>query len=175
MPHHDGLVAYYFDYPNLIKEDQSMFKLNSMFMITACVLTATLSGCDKKEEAQTPAPVPQTTGIAADPAHEADVSMFTHEFNVGDTRLSISASGTAEPNAEIHMQINLVSGTKPEVIRLWFGPKSGEGTMKSKAGGHDDHWHGSIVCPGTITSQDSLWVEVQYSDSNKTATSIRLR
>ena len=144
-------------------------------MFAAVILTVSLSGCGKKEEAKTPEPAPQTTGIAADPAHESQVDMITHDFSVGQTKLSMSASGIAEPNAEIHMTINHVSGPRPDAIRIWFGPKSGEGTMKSKAGGHDDHWHAHVVCPGTITSQDSLWVEAQYANGDKTATSIRIR
>lgn len=152
-----------------------MIKSNCLSMIAASILAVSLNGCDKKDEAKTPDPAPQTTGIAADPAHEAHVSMFTHEFNVGETKLSISANGTAEPNAEINMHIDHVSGPRPAAIRLWFGPKSGEGAMKTKAGGHDDHWHGHVVCPGTITSQDSLWVEVQYDDGDKSATSIRIK
>ncbi|MBG83569.1 MAG: hypothetical protein CMJ40_03360 [Phycisphaerae bacterium] len=144
-------------------------------MIAASILAVTLSACGKKEEANSPEPVPETTGIAADPAHEAQVDMITHDFTAGQTKLSLSASGTAEPNAEIHMTINHISGPRPDVIRTWFGPRSGEGTMKTKAGGHDDHWHAHVVCPGTITSQDSLWVEIQYANGDKAATSIRIK
>ena len=152
-----------------------MLNRHSLPLITLSVLIAMLASCKKQEEPKTPEPAPQTTGISADPAHEAHVDMITHEFNVGDTRLSMSANGTAEPNAEIHLLINHVSGPVPEIIRIWFGPRSGEGAMKTKASGHDDHWHGHVVCPGTITSQDSLWFEVQYANSEKDSTAIKLK
>ena len=116
----------------------------------------------------------ETTGIAADPAHEAQVDMITHDFNVVQTKLSMSASGTAEPNAEIHMTINHISGPRPDAIRIWFGPKSGEGTMKSKAGGHDDHWHAHVECPGMITHSDALWIEIEGGDGTRESKAIRM-
>ncbi|MDG2424687.1 MAG: hypothetical protein P8M22_11990 [Phycisphaerales bacterium] len=86
----------------------------------------------------------------------------------------MTIEGEPHPGVEIHVEARYVSGSIPEDIRLWFGPKSGEGAMKVLAHVHDDHWHAHVECPGTITHQDSLWVEIHGADGERVAKSIKL-
>ncbi|MEE2907972.1 MAG: hypothetical protein VX527_09100 [Planctomycetota bacterium] len=95
-------------------------------------------------------------------------------MSIGGVVLAMTIEGEPHPGVELHVEARYVSGSIPEDIRLWFGPKSGEGAMKVLAHVHDDHWHAHVECPGTITNQDSLWVEIQGSDGDRVAKSIRL-
>ena len=137
------------------------------------MLMVAFAGCEKQEEAEAP-PAVQGTGITADPEHEASVDVAAHELKVGDSVLSVQADGTAAPGAVIDIHVTHVSGPKPEAIRMWYGPRSGEGAMKIKAHTHGDVWHGHADCPGTLTSQDMLWIEMEDAEGNRTATGMKV-
>ena len=110
----------------------------------------------------------------ADDHHHDGEHVLTHTIEVGGVVLSMEIEGEPAPNAEIHVEMHHANGLMPEAVRLWYGPKSGEGAMKTKADAHDDHWHAHVECPGTITDQDSLWVEVEDADGNRIAKGIKL-
>ena len=137
------------------------------------MLMIAFAGCDKQEEVQAP-PAVQGTGIEADPEHEASVDIVGHELKVGDSVLSVQADGTASPGAVIDIHVTHVSGPMPEAIRMWYGPKSGDGAMKIKAHTHGEVWHGHADCPGTLTSQDMLWIEMEDAEGKRVATGMKV-
>ena len=150
-----------------------MIRLTHSVVITAAACCIAIAGCEKKEASGPSASSTQETGGVAEPLDDGKVSV-SRSLEIGETGLSVSASGSATPNAEINLEIHHESGPVPEAIRLWFGPRSGEGSLKTRADGHDDHWHGHVECPGTITSQDALWIEVEDSEGNRVARSIKV-
>ena len=106
-------------------------------------------------------------GHAHGPSH-------THTVNFDGTELSITTQGEPHPGVELHFEARYVSGDIPENIRVWFGPKSGEGAMKVLAHVHDDHWHAHVECPGMITNSDAMWIELEGTDGNRTSKAIRM-
>lgn len=95
-------------------------------------------------------------------------------MNFDGTELSITTQGEPHPGVELHFEARYVSGDIPENIRVWFGPKSGEGAMKVLAHVHDDHWHAHVECPGMITNSDAMWIELEGTDGNRTSKAIRM-
>jgi hypothetical protein len=84
-------------------------------------------------------------------------------------------SGTVTPNAELHLDIGHVRGPMPEVIRLWVGTKSGQGSLKTKADSEGEHWHAHVECPGIMSDRSELWIEVEDADGTRTAKGVTLR
>ena len=74
----------------------------------------------------------------------------------------------------IDIHVTQVSGPTPEALRMWYGPKSGEGAMKNKAHTHGSVWHATITCPGTLTSQDLLWIEMEDAEGKRVATGMKV-
>lgn len=93
--------------------------------------------------------------------------------DVGGTTLKVSISGDIEPGAEIHVDLEHTGGPAPAAIRLWIGDEAGTGALKSKADGHDDHFHGHAEAPGDITDV-ALWIEVEAIDGSRASSSLPL-
>lgn len=94
--------------------------------------------------------------------------------DVGGSTLEVSISGDLEPGAEIHVDIEHTGGPAPAAIRLWIGDEAGTGALKSKADGHDDHFHGHAEAPTELDGA-SLWIEVEAADGTRTSSSLPLR
>tara|TARA_B100001121_G_scaffold74763_1_gene66263 strand:- start:3297 stop:3812 length:516 start_codon:yes stop_codon:yes gene_type:complete len=84
--------------------------------------------------------------------------------------LAISIVGDKQSNALLQINIHHVSGPVPDTIRVWIGSRSGEGAIKNKAHGHDDHWHAEATFPDVITGRTMLWIEVPDADGKRVAT-----
>lgn len=92
---------------------------------------------------------------------------------VGGTSLDVSISGDVEPGSEIHVDLEHTGGPAPAAIRLWIGDEAGTGALKSKADGHDDHFHGHAEAPSDI-SNALLWIEVEAADGTRSSASVPL-
>lgn len=112
-----------------------------------------------------------------DSGHSHDHGGATHDFGVvviEGSELSVSMSGSVEPNSQLHVDVIHLGGPIPVEIRLWVGVKSGEGSLKSKADGNGGHWHGHVECPKSIDSETKLWIETESTDETRTAKALPL-
>ena len=163
-----------------------MFDLTRVLGLTAATCLLTLAACEKIEEAEEAKANKETLNEKVDmskvdeskfgePVHFTDPDAKPAEElgNVdvaGGSTLSISIVGTKQPNALLQINIHHVSGPIPDTIRVWIGSRSGEGSVKNKAHGHDDHWHAEATFPDVVTSRTSLWIEVPDADGKRVAT-----
>ncbi len=93
---------------------------------------------------------------------------------IDGAEFKVSISGEIEPNAETHIDLVQTGGPKPAAVRLWIGIESGSGSLKSKADGHDNHFHGHAEVPAQIPANAALWIEVESASGNRTARSVAL-
>ena len=152
--------------------------LNRSILIIAIACVYGTVGCEKHDHSHQDTPSTNPT-VEHDHDHHdhgnhGHGDLQNHTITIAGTTLSLDIEGKPQPNLELHLELNLTSGDRPEDIRIWFGPQSGEGAMKTKADSHGDHWHGHVECPGTITSQDALWIEIEDSEGNRVARSIKV-
>lgn len=93
---------------------------------------------------------------------------------IDGAEFKVSISGEIEPNAETHIDLVQTGGPKPAAVRLWIGIESGAGSLKSKADGHDNHFHGHADVPAQIPANAALWIEVESASGDRTARSVAL-
>lgn len=93
---------------------------------------------------------------------------------VGGAELEVTMIGEAEPNAEVHIDIVQTGGERPAAVRLWIGDSTGRGSLKSKADGHDNHFHGHTEAPAEITAETELWIEVETASGDRAGRSLPL-
>jgi hypothetical protein len=113
-------------------------------------------------------------------AHEENMHDHMHEgeprelgaVTVGGAELQVTLIGDVEPNREIHVDIIQTGGEKPAAVRLWVGDASGRGSLKSKADGHDNHFHGHAEVPATVDESTELWIEVETTAGERMAKSL---
>ena len=163
-------------------------RLIAVSSLASCLALA-LPGCSESES-------PNPASHTADDGHDHDHEGHDHgpgehaehdhdDHDHGETRslgtmdvegtvLDVSMSGDLEPNAEIHVDLVHTGGPAPAAIRLWIGDEAGTGALKSKADGHDDHFHGQADAPGDITGA-ALWIEVEAANGTRTSASVPLR
>lgn len=161
-----------------------MINITRILIITAATCTLGIAGCGDKDSSKETAEASANSieNTIIDP--EVDESKFgppteLTEEPIGDkkrplgsveiagTTLSLAMSGTLLPNSDLHLDINHEGGPIPGTIRLWVGSMSGEGSMKTKAHGHGDHWHATAKFPDVITAQTALWVEIEDSEGKR--------
>lgn len=93
---------------------------------------------------------------------------------IGGATLEVTISGAIEPNGEVHADIVQTGGPTPAAVRLWIGEKSGAGSLKSKADGHDNHFHGHAEVPSPVPAGAALWIEVESASGVRTSGSLPL-
>ena len=103
--------------------------------------------------------------------HGEEVSLGTIEI-VG-TVLDVSISGQVAPGEEVHIDLVHTAGPLPAAVRLWIGDEAATGSLKSKADGHDNHFHGHAEAPASLQNA-ALWIEVESASGNRTARSLPL-
>ena len=83
--------------------------------------------------------------------------------------VEVAVTGDIQPNAELHINLKVLSGTQPAAIRLWVGTRLGEGSLNTKADATDDGWHAHVECPATIPAATELWVELETPTGERVA------
>ena len=163
-----------------------MFDLTRVLGLTAATCLLSLAACEKIEEAEE-AKADKETLVEKVDMSRVDESKFGEPIHFTDpdakpaeelgnvdvgsgTTLSISIVGDKQPDALLQINIHHVSGPIPDTIRVWIGNRSGEGSVKNKAHGHDDHWHAEATFPDVVTGRTMLWIEVPDADGNRVAT-----
>ena len=149
---------------------------------------AALAGCDKGNDSGTSPAHSSEDDHDHDHAHEGDADDHDHahagdaddhdhdhdhgEHDHGDSHelgsitiagatMDVSMSGELTPNEEVHIDIVHTGGPLPAAVRLWIGVASGDGSLKSKADGHDNHFHGHAEVPTQMPDGAALWIEVE--------------
>ena len=163
-----------------------MIDFTRVFALTAAACLLPLAACEKIEEAEKAEETKETLNDKVDMS-KVDESQFGAPVQFTDpdaapaedlgnvtladgSTLAISIVGTKQSNALLQINIHHVSGPVPETIRVWIGSRSGEGAIKNKAHGHDDHWHAEATFPDVVTGRTMLWIEVPDADGNRVAT-----
>ena len=93
---------------------------------------------------------------------------------IDGAQFDVSISGEIEPNAEAHIDLVQTGGPTPVAVRLWIGIESGAGSLKSKADGHDNHFHGHAEVPAQIPAGAALWIEVESASGSRVSRSLPL-
>lgn len=93
---------------------------------------------------------------------------------IGTSMMSVAIGGDVEPNAVLNVDVTVIDGPVPPSIRLWIGNEAGDGAIKSRAAGHDDHFHGSAEAPAVLTDDALLWIEVESLDGSGGTASLPL-
>lgn len=81
---------------------------------------------------------------------------------IGGTTLEVSVGGEPHPNETLHVDLAHTAGPLPGSVRVWFGEKSGVGSMKGKGMGHNGSYHADAEVPGKVTPSMKLWIEVEH-------------
>ncbi|MAB82872.1 MAG: hypothetical protein CMJ24_05475 [Phycisphaerae bacterium] len=163
------------------KEPSTMHDLARTLLIGTFACLVPLTGCDKKEPEQTKETIEEKVDMNlvdeskfGEPVHFTDPDEVPTEklgnVDVGGSTLEISTVGLKQPNATLTVNIDHVSGPVPDTIRLWIGSRSGEGSVKSKADAHGDHWHGDATFPDVMTSRTALWIEIEDENGERVST-----
>ena len=158
-----------------------MINFTRTLLLTATTCTLFFAACEKKEAEQPKETIEEKVDMSmvgeskfGKPVQFTDPDEVPSEklgnVDVGGSTLSISIVGKKEPNAKLTVNIDHVSGPVPGTIRLWIGSHSGEGSVKSKAGSHGDHWHGDATFPDVMTSRTALWIEVEDENGERVST-----
>ncbi|MBT8484480.1 MAG: hypothetical protein KJO43_02805 [Phycisphaerae bacterium] len=114
-------------------------------------------------------------GDADEPGgHDHGAERGLGSVTIGGATLEVTISGAIEPNGEVHADIVQTGGATPAVVRLWIGEESGAGSLKSKADGHDNHFHGHAEVPSQIPAAAALWIEVESASGERTSASLPL-
>lgn len=92
---------------------------------------------------------------------------------IANTKLSVSIGGDLDPGAEVNIDLEHTGGPAPAAVRLWIGDEAGTGALKTKADGHDDHFHGHADVPESLAGA-ALWIEIEAVDGSRTAASVPL-
>ncbi|MBZ0173145.1 MAG: hypothetical protein K8E66_12240, partial [Phycisphaerales bacterium] len=90
-------------------------------------------------------------------------------IEIAGTTLIVTLSGHVEPNAEIHIEIEHAAGPKPVAVRFWIGGESGVSSVKCKADGQDNHYHGHAEAPGEIDEECGVWIEIETASGERVA------
>ncbi|MBT4529890.1 MAG: hypothetical protein HOC27_01680 [Phycisphaerae bacterium] len=124
-----------------------------------------LASCGSAEEKAAPTPTqgmaPTTTADTGHGHNQGAQPTTSMSLSLAGVTLDIAAKGTLRPNAEYRLEMALVSGEPGAIVRVWIGDESGTGSMKTKADGHGDHYHGHALVPKEISEKTALWIEVQ--------------
>jgi len=178
-----------------------MNKLFNTFSIAGIVAVASIAGCGSETESK---PATTQVEHADDDGHDhdagddhghgADDDHDDHDDHDGEahddhghgatdslgtveiagTTLSASVFGDVKPGAVLHIDIKHVSGPMPAAVRLWIGDESGEGSLKSKAGGSGGEYHGDAEVPASVTPATALWLEIESASGERSIGSISL-
>lgn len=165
-----------------------------IFGLALCVPLALSTGCNSStpDTPETPAatvnapgastPAPTTTSMPETPAtpaagdghdaHGGGVSAGT--ITVGGATMTVATSGSLPAGGVLRVDLVHTSGPAPVAVRMWIGDEAATGTMKSRAGGHDNHFHGSAEVPASIAATDKLWIEAETAAGERVATSVEL-
>ncbi|MHC5027233.1 MAG: hypothetical protein ACYTGR_10800 [Planctomycetota bacterium] len=95
-------------------------------------------------------------------------------ITIGTMEFEVSIDGMVEPNAEIEVLIEQLTGLDPSTMRVWIGVESGIGSMKMKTHAHDIEHHATVEAPSDITADTALWIEVENRNRERMSGSISL-
>ncbi|MFN3167305.1 MAG: hypothetical protein ACE37H_09610 [Phycisphaeraceae bacterium] len=97
------------------------------------------------------------------------------EITIAGSVLEVAVGGEPEPNATLHIDLELKSGPKPSAIRVWVSDDSGKVlTSKGKAMGSGDY-HADATCPAELPDNAMLWIEVEPAQGEREAKPLALK
>lgn len=172
-----------------------MFQVTRILALLGVILALALTGCNKESASGSNNTSTHSAddGHDHDHDHEAGDSDHAHPgdaddhgghdhgaehalgtVTIGGATLEVTISGAVEPHGEVHADIVQTGGPTPAAVRLWIGEKSGAGSLKSKADGHDNHFHGHAEVPSPIPAGAALWIEVESASGERASGSVPL-
>ncbi len=92
---------------------------------------------------------------------------------IAGATFDVSVSASIEPASDISVEFAHTAGTKPAALRFWVGDEAATGVMKSKADGHESHYHGHTEAPASMDGA-SLWIEFENANGERTVQSIAI-
>jgi hypothetical protein len=169
--------------PNLI--------LSAVLSIAPLAAVSTLTGCEEKKPAATPAKAddhghdhgPSGEHAAPKPGHggavialgEQTIGTFTAKATRDEGQI------VAGKDTPIDVAITPVSGatTKAAAVRFWIGTQDAKGSVKAKAEIEDpkdpNRWHVHAEIPNPMPAGSKLWVEIEDDKGGTVAGSFDLK
>lgn len=95
--------------------------------------------------------------------HEHDDEGEKHALgnvNIGGTTLEVTVGGDPHPKETLHVDLVHSAGPIPASVRVWFGEKSGIGSLKGKGEGKNGRYHADAEVPDKVSPSMRLWIEV---------------
>lgn len=162
--------------------------LLTILTLTLCVGIPLSTGCSSEESPKTPTGTKASTdhddhdgddhahgdGHDGHDDHMHGESISLGTLTIEGVGLEVSVSGDMDPGEEVHVDIAVVSGDVPTSVRLWIGDAAGTGALKSKADGHDDHFHGHAEMPSEMEEGSQLWIEIETATGERYTGSVAL-
>ncbi|MBL9075920.1 MAG: hypothetical protein JNL08_00370 [Planctomycetes bacterium] len=133
--------------------------MNRLLLPTLCL--SLLAACGGDAPAQPAGPTGGQAPAAADHGHGTphplgDLTIGAHTFRVVQ-------EGDLHAGAEAVFTLEFPTGKpRPEIVRVWVGVESGQGSMKArmmKEGNRELHNH--VEVPNTLPEGSKVWVEIE--------------
>ncbi len=141
----------------------------TILLASTCLILPTSCGGGAEEGANGAA---EESGNDHAAEMEAMGAVDLGSVTVGQTTFKLDAPGPATAGETVMINGHVTDGTLPETVRLWYGIESGQGSMKAKAGAHDDHFHADVEIPAEPIEGAKLWIEAQTAAGDKDAQSV---
>ena len=151
-----------------------MMEFTKLMLASTLAGTLALSGCggetDSVEDAahsDDAGHVEGVEGIDEHASHDHGEDRALGSLAIGDAVFEVSVSGEYTPGSELHIDLAQTSGSTPSGVRMWIGDEAATGSLKSKADGHDSHFHGHAEAPASLGMNTALWIEIETEDGER--------
>ena len=107
----------------------------------------------------------------ADDEHGHGESVSLGQVAIGAWTVEAARSGEVAAASEIVVDLGITGGTPVDVVRMWVGTEDARGSIKVRADGGGDAWHGHVAIPADLPPGSAIWIEIESGD-DRTAGSI---
>lgn len=88
---------------------------------------------------------------------------------VAGIKVSVSQDSRIVRGKEAAFDLATEGEPQPKAIRAWYGIRTAEGSLKTKAEKEDGgHWHLHVAIPKNPAKGSMLWLEVESEDGRRT-------
>ena len=144
--------------------------LAKRFLLSVCLSLAIVlvAGCGESDEHDghgdhdNHGDVSTPGGIDSHDDHGGSHADRLGPAEIAGRQVTVTLFSDLKPGATVHGDIK-VTGDPVDAVRGWVGTESGEGSLKSKAGGSGGRYHIDIEAPDNLADDAKLWIELEIS------------
>ena len=100
----------------------------------------------------------------ADDEHGHGESVSLGQVMIGSWTVDAARSGEVAAASEIVVDLDITGGTAVDVVRMWVGTEDARGSIKVRADGDGDAWHGHVAIPAELPPGSAIWIEIASGD-----------